>query len=99
MQNFRRSIKNLERKKYNNIILLSNIGSNLEGKIFVDNARKILGNDIIVLFISYNTDNLKWIQKYKNALFSNDPLLIEEYLKSFDSINKIKSLIKKCENY
>ena len=93
------ALKLLERKKYNKIILLSNIGSNLEGKIFVDNARKILGNDIIVLFISYNTDNLKWIQKYKNALFSNDPLLIEEYLKSFDSINKIKSLIKKCENY
>ena len=97
------ALKLLERKKYNKIILLSNIGSNLEGKIFVDNARKILGNDIIVLFISYNTDNLKWIQKYKNALFSNDPNFIEGYLKSFEDRNnienKIKSLINKCENY
>ena len=97
------ALKLLERKKYNKIILLSNIGSNLEGKIFVDNARKILGNDIIVLFISYNTDNLKWIQNYKNALFSNDPDFIEEYLKSFEENHniedKIKSLIKKCENY
>ena len=97
------ALKLLERKKYNKIILLSNIGSNLEGKIFVDNARKILGNHIIVLFISYNTDNLKWIQNYKNALFSNDPNFIEEYLKSFEDTHniedKIKSLIKKCENY
>ena len=95
------ALKLIERKKYNKIILLSNIGSNLEGKIFVDNARKILGNDVIVLFISFNTDNLKWIQKYKNALFSNDPNFIEEYLKSFEDGNteaKIYSLIKKCEN-
>ena len=35
------ALKLIERKKYNKIILLSNIGSNLEGKIFVDNARKI----------------------------------------------------------
>ena len=58
-------------------------------------------NDVIVLFISFNTDNLKWIQKYKNALFSNDPNFIEEYLKSFEDGNteaKIYSLIKKCEN-
>ena len=97
------ALKLIERKKYNKIILLSNIGSNLEGRVFVDNARKILGNDIIVLFISYNTDNLKWIQKYKNALFSDDPNFIEEYLNSFEDGNniedKIKSLIKKSENY
>ena len=93
----------LERKKYNKIILLSNICSNLEGKKFVDNARKILGNDIIVLFVSYNTDHLKWIKNYKNALFSNDPRLVEEYLISFEVSkgieDKIISLIKKSENY
>ena len=97
------ALKLIERKKYNKIILLSSIGSNLEGKIFVENARKILGNDVIVLFISSNTDNLKWIQNYKNALFSNDPNFVEEYLKSFEDGNniegKLKSLIKKCENY
>ena len=97
------ALKLLERKKYNKIILLSNICSNLEGKKFVDNARKILGNNIIVLFVSYNTDHLKWIKNYKNALFSNDPKLIEEYFKSFEDSNnikdKIKSLVKKSENY
>ena len=56
-----------------------------------------------MLFNSYKTDNLKWIKNYKNALFSNDPDFIEEYLKSFEENHniedKIKSLIKKCENY
>ena len=97
------ALKLLERKKYNKIILLSNICSNLEGKKFIDNARKILGKDIIVLFVSYNTDHLKWIKNYKNALFSNDPKFIEEYLKSFEDSNgiedKIKSVITKSEYY
>ena len=55
------------------------------------------------MFVSYNTDHLKWIKKYKNSLFSNEPKLIEEYFKSFEDNNnikdKIKSLIKKSENY
>ena len=93
----------MERKKYNKIILLSNIGSNLEGKKFIENARKILGNNVITLFVSYNINHLKWIKDYKNALFSNEPKLIEEYLKSFEDNNdindKIKSIIQKSENY
>ena len=97
------ALKLLERKKYNKIILLSNIGSNLEGKKFVENARKILGNDVITLFVSYNTNHLKWIKDYKNALFINEPKLIEEYLKSFednyDIKDKIKLVIRKSENY
>ena len=103
MRNFRRSIKINRKKKYNKIILLSNIGSNLEGKKYVDNARKILGNDVIVLFVSCNTGHFKWIQNYKNALFSDNPNFIEEYLKSFEDNygieEKVKSLIKKSENY
>ena len=77
------ALKLVERKKYNKIILISNIGTDLGGKDFVTNARKIIGNDIIVLFLSYNIAHLKWVKDYKNALFSNDPKFYEEYLEGF----------------
>ena len=73
----------VKRKKYNKIIIISNIGSDLGGKKFVDEARKIIGNDVLVLFSAYNTGHLKWIKDYKNSLFSNDPYFYEEYLNCF----------------
>ena len=73
----------IKRKKYNKIILISNIGSDLGGKKFIDEARKIIGNDVIVLFLAYNKEHLKWVKDYKNALFSNDPDFYEEYLYCF----------------
>ena len=100
------ALKLIKRKKYNKIILLSNIGQDLGGKEFVDEARKIIGNDVIVLFSAYDEDHLEWVKKYKNALFSNDPYLFEEYLKCFSpnfSENEIKSNIlalkEKVENF
>ena len=75
--------------------MVSNICLNLEGKKFVDNARKILGNDVIVLFVSYNTDHLKWIKNYKNALFSNDPKLIENILKVLKIIIILKTKLNR----
>ena len=73
----------IKRKKYNKIILISNIGSDLGGKKFIDEARKIIGNDVIVLFLAFNTKHLDWVKNYKNALFSNDPDFYEEYLRCF----------------
>ena len=97
------ALKLVERKKYNKIILISNVGEDLGGKTFIDNARKILGNDIISLFISYNIDHLDWIKNYKNALFSNDPNFYEEYPQSFEKDyyikGKIKTLINKIEKH
>jgi hypothetical protein len=88
------ALKLVERKKYNKIILISNVGKDLEGKKFVKKARKIIGNDVIVLFLAYNIEHLKWIKDYKNALFSNNPEFYEEYLECFDDDSieyKIKS--------
>ena len=51
------ALKLVKRKKYNKIILLSNIGQDLGGKKFVDQARKIIGNDVIVLFSAYDKIN------------------------------------------
>ena len=92
----------VNRKKYNKIILISNVGNDLGGKAFVDQARKIIGNDVVVLFLAYNIQHLEWIKNYKNALFSNDQKLYKEYLNSFnqpDPSLSINQLIKKCEFY
>ena len=93
------ALKLVKRKKYNKIILLSNIGPNYEGKLFVDEARKIIQNDVIVLFITFSESHLKWITRYKNALFSNDPDFYKEYLESFTDERKLKGLIEKLENH
>ena len=77
------ALKLVERKKYNKIILISNVGTDLGGKKFVDNARKIIGNNVITLFLAYNKNHLEWIKNYKNALFSNDPKFYEDYLRCF----------------
>ena len=73
----------VKRKKYNKIILISNVGSDLGGQKFIDEARKIIGNDVISLFLAYNIQHLQWIKDYKNALFSNEPNFYEEYLSCF----------------
>ena len=43
---------------------------------------------------------MNWISQYKNALYSNNNKFCEEYLDSFDDIDKMKGLITKLEkNY
>ena len=94
-----RALKCVNRKKYNKIILISNVGPDLRGRAFVDEARKIIGNDVIVLFLAYNIQHLNWIKNYKNAIFSNEPKFYEEYLDNFSDEQKMKSLIAKLENH
>ena len=96
------ALKLVEKKKYNKIILIANIGINLEGKKFVDESRKIIGNDVIALFLEFNNSNVDWLKNYKNALISDDLNFCEEYLKCFCNNNteeKIKSLIERVEKY
>ena len=94
------ALKLIKRKKYNKIILLSNIGTDLGGKKFVEEARKIIGNEVVVLFSAYDIRHLKWVKKYRNALFSNEPKFYEKYLECFYNKNKIecKSSLKKLKN-
>ena len=89
----------VKRKKYNKIILISNVGKNMGGKTFIDQARKIIGNDVIALFLAYKISHLDWIKNYKNALFSNEPKFYEKYLESFTSGFRIKGLIKEMEDH
>ena len=98
------ALKLVERKKYNKIILISNVGTDLGGKKFIDEARKIIGNNVIVLFLAYSIKHLEWIKDYKNALFSNDPKFYEDYLRCFsdedyDKEEKIMELKSTIENH
>ena len=89
----------IRRKKYNKIILISNIGTDLGGKKFVEEARKIIRNNVIVLFSAYNIEHLDWVKNYKNAFFSNNPTFYEKYIECFynKSKEKCKSSIKKLK--
>ena len=80
------ALKIIKRKKYNKIILISNIS--LGGKEYVDKAREIIENDVVVLFLAYDKEHLKWVKDHKNALFSNIPNLFEKYLNCFSSYNR-----------
>ena len=93
------ALKLVKRKKYNKIILISNVRPDKEGKKFIDQARQIIGNNVIALFLSYSIQHLNWIKDYKNALFSNESKFYEEYLDNFDSASKMRVLISKMENH
>ena len=99
------ALKLVNRKKYNKIILISNVGTDFGGKKFIDEARKIIGNNVIALFLAYKSSHVDWIKKYENALFSNDPKFYEEYLQCFDEENdgtikyNIEELVKKMEEH
>ena len=101
--NSEEALKLIERKKYNKIILISNVGADYGGKEFISKAREILENNVIALFLAYNEEHLNWIQYFKNALFSNDPEFYERYLRCFEqedenqiisSLNNLKELIE-----
>ena len=87
----------IKRKKFNKIILISSIGLDLSGKTFVEAARKILGFDIIVLFFSSNNKHLEWIQKFPNALYTNNSKFYKEYIRNYNEkgLNKLKKDIEK----
>ena len=85
-----KALEIIKRKKYNKIILISNIGLDLAGKTFVETARKILGFDVIVLFFSNNDKHLKWIQNFPNALYTSDISFYEKYVKNYNKSGLIK---------
>ena len=98
------AIELIKKIKYNKIILISNVGIDLEGREFIDEARKIIGNDIIVLFLAYSKRHLKWIKNYKNALYSNVSSFWEKYINCFndefyDKERKILELKQTLENH
>ena len=93
-----KALEIIKRKKFNKIILISSIGLDLSGKKFVEIARKILGFDVVVLFFSANTDHLEWIQKFPNALYTNDADFYKDYIINYNE-KGLLNLKKQIENY
>jgi len=85
------------RKRYNKIILISNIGLDLSGKKFVEVARKILGFDVMVLFFSRNSNNFGWLQKFPNALYTSMNNFYEKYVTNYNTkgLNQLKKEVEK----
>jgi len=86
----------LIRRQYNKVILITNVGPNLEGKRFVDIVRKILGFDVLVLFFSHNKKHLDWIKDYNNSFFTDNTDYYREFITNFNE-NGLKALQKKLE--
>jgi predicted secreted protein len=87
----------IQRKRYNKIILISNIGKDLSGKKFVEVARKILGFDVMVLFFSNNKEHFSWLKKFPNALYTNMNNFYEKYVTNYNK-NGLIQLKKEVEN-
>ena len=95
-----RLLEIIKRKKYNKIILLSNCGKDLSGKKFIEVARKILEFDVPVLFFSANKEHFKWIQKFPNAFYTDDPSFYEKYINNYNKDDGLRNLKEEIEkNY
>ena len=95
--NTEKALEMIKRKKYNKIILISSCQGDV-GIKFVNVVRKILGFDIVVLFYSANINNLQWIQKYPNALYTNNEIFFRKYILNYD-LNGLNQLKNEMEKY
>ena len=93
-----KALELIQRKKYNKIILISNIGLDLSGKRFVEIARKILGFNVMVLFYSKNKNHLSWLQNFPNVLFTDNSNFYQEYILNYNE-SGLLNLKKKIETY
>jgi len=80
----KKALEIIETKKYNKIILISDINEDLKEKAFIEDAREILGFEAMVLFLSNKLKNLEWLKEFPNALFSNDISFYEKYIKNYN---------------
>jgi hypothetical protein len=97
----RSALKLVWRKRYNKIILITNVGENLEGRKYIDKVRKILGFNVMVLFFTNDFEHLKWIKDYPNSLFCADDFIIKLYVFNFNEngFREIRELIKDCYKF
>ena len=91
-----KALEIIKRKKYNKIILISNIGLDKSGKKFVEVARKILGFNVVVLFFSQNKSHFSWIQNFPNVLYTNNASFYKDYIMNYNE-KGLKDLKNKVE--
>ena len=74
----------IQRKIHNKPIIITSVSMDLSGKRFVEVARKILGSNVIVLFLSGNPKYLKWIQQFPNTLYTNSNAFYRKYITNYN---------------
>ena len=93
------ALKFIKRKKYNKIILITNGANN--GEIFINNARKIIGNNTLALITCYNAKNyMKTVEKMENVLLnSRHHNCMKKFLSIVcdEDLNEIKNFQKEIE--
>ena len=84
------------RKRFNKIIIITNVGNNLDGKKYVEKVRKILEFNVVALFFTSDLKHLDWIKDYPNALFCMDDYTIKKYIFNFgeDGYNDIRNNVR-----
>ena len=95
-----KALELVKRKKFNKIILISNIGKDLSGKRFVEISRNLFGFPIIILFFSNNPSHLSWLKDFPNVLFTNNKNIIQQYIMNYNEkgILALKNEIEKINN-
>jgi hypothetical protein len=93
-----KALELIKRKRFNKIILISNIGLDHSGIKFAEIARKILGFNIVVLFFSNNNSHLKRITEFPNALYTNRIEFCTKYISDYKKDGLI-NLKKEIEAY
>ena len=90
------ALKLVWRKRFNKIILITNVGKNLEGKKYIDKVREILGFNAMALFFTNDMDHLSWIKDYPNSLFCMDDNTLQRYVYDFneEGFERIRNEVK-----
>ena len=100
------ALKLVWKKKYNKIILITNVGRNLEGKTYIDKVRKILGFNVVAFFFASSSRHLEWIKNYPNCLYANNEKFVNKFIELFnneegnkeENLNNLKKEIEKNFN-
>ena len=94
--NSKDALKLVYRKRFNKIIIITNVGNNLEGKKYVDKVRKILEFNVTALFFTDDMNHLQWIKDYPNGLFCMDDYTIKKYIFHYgiEGYNEIRNNVR-----
>ena len=86
----------IRRKKYNKVIIISNVGIVDKAKQFIEDIRKILKFNVVILFFTASLGHLEWIKEIPNVLFTIDDCFFKEYILNFNEsgLNNLKVKIE-----
>ena len=89
--NIKKALELIQIKRFNKIILISDLQNSNE-KEFINNARRIMGFPIMVLFYGN-----KIIQNFSNVLYTQDINFCLRYIRNYNN-NGLKELKREVEN-